>query len=453
MDRFITTVMLWAILVSLPSSSYSQTRQEVYELDVFSVKSRGSSEVAVTQYFIGLGMDELRLLRNRERSYGLDEQSLKRRKALDEALAPINAIDALSGTPAFNSELEDERMRLAVSSELSEKVFKAIGGERAREKVLEMVVDSIRSISNSKKENAFSANAPLLNPTLALLLNLTDDQSSELKALHESATKKSRFGSVDAFKEMERLLERHWNALRASLDIEQRKQAEDLIGEPLQWFRGLPSNGLRKRDFSGGGVSYTGTKAMELQNSAQRHIHFFSEEEMQQRGVQMIHGHFCEMINSNFIMGEIELVKDQRKELRGDFREYLKTETAVIPNRHEARLSQILESEADYPGALKDILTSLQLDSLENIEFQVLTGKFESSFGLLHPKVLKHLQIDPKQTEKIRELCGSYEMAYSELVPEIDLARDAIFDSLKNDMFKVLNVDQQERYREIFANE
>ncbi len=408
-------ILLLVLVVSLTlsNSALSQlTPEEVYKVHVLKLNTRGNSEKQHAFFFHSMGLGELERLKNEKRRYrGLAPEKQLRLELLEDALSPITeVINARRNT-------SDRETRLALNQKFVELlndtdnyrlVFDALGGDRALELTTKGLAASLKNISKSSITNAYSPATILNNELVLKLLSFSDLQKKEFEKLKIEVTEKMRFGAEGEVGQMEDVLSRHWKSILSSLDATQSDTVKQLVGEPIQWFRGSANNQLRRRDFSnhGGPVVNPGTIDESIKTDDGRSIFQMTPAELGENGIDFLYSHIYEMMSSPFIWDELELSKEQRSDLKQN-----KLDAVGLPSFHQERLVDLLkEKEVNYPKSMKSILQESQLTWFRQMELQVLTGQYESSIGLLHPMFVERLTLRRRQQEKIKELAKKYSM-------------------------------------------
>ena len=82
----------------------------------------------------------------------------------------------------------------------------------------------------------------------------------------------------------------------------------------------------------------------------------------------------------------------------------------------------------------------------QHFEFQMLTGEYVSSFGLMHPGVIDALEMSDDQRAKIRRLRNDFEKQRSMLMSKLYQRRDEVLKQYNEDMARILTDKQHEMY-------
>ena len=309
------------------------------------------------------------------------------------------------------------------------------------------VAGSLKSISENSINNGFAPTTILSNDLVMKLLSFSDQQKKEFEKIEIRITDEMRFGSDGEIKKMEDALKRHWEKILSTLDLKQNKVAKDLVGEPIQWFRYSGNNPLRSRDFSrrNGPIVNPGTIDMAIRTDDGRSILLMTPTELEDRGIGFTHSHTYEMMTSRFVWDELELSNEQRKELK-----HHKLRSVALPAYYQDRTRELLNQEkVDYPKSLKSILTKDQMTWFQQMELQVLTGKYESSVGLLHPGFIERLDLRSNQQDKINSLAKKYVQDIQVLDKSLKASREATRLKYKEEIQGILTEEQKVIFRKL----
>ena len=86
-----------------------------------------------------------------------------------------------------------------------------------------------------------------------------------------------------------------------------------------------------------------------------------------------------------------------------------------------------------------------------HIELQVLTGAFESSVGLLHPEIQKHLKLAKAQSNQIDKISNSFSLRYKDLYGKLSQKRKEIASEYAIKVRDVLTKEQLKKFEKLFG--
>ena len=407
-------VFFCACFVFADGIALAQTMQDVYKADTFAEK-RGEEEWRVASYFIQLGLDEQRSARHRGE---MDSEEIASLIALNEALSPINELQSMRKTNPEDPEIGKKIRMLQFDETIAKRVFDALGPEKAQLRVSQRVFRSLKSLAEASKTNAFSQTTFLENEDFASILKLSDSQKNAIAELVDKVSENVRYGSPVLQKKWEDLLSGHYEQVCGVLTASQRKVVEALVGEPVQWFRCVEEKQLRSRIFGVGGASFIGAACHRYAEKTGKNVYQQTASELKGHGIVFFHGHQYEMLKSPFVWDEVELSEEQREKLRVGLDKFISDKGIVVPNQNLHRLENLLKDKASvYPNYIVELLSAEQLGWFKNMEFQVLTGQFESSFGILHPLSIRNLELKKSQLDELKNLADEF-MNEAELLDE-----------------------------------
>ena len=390
---------LWAGVAS------GQSPEEVFRLAGQFREKVGVTERDRARYFLGLGLSELKNLRNQQKNgIELDGDSKQRLLLLEGSLAPIEEAFNRIRTSKDRVEAKMKLEQLSHDAEHANRVFSILGPTKALELTTERTIRALKNKAKTTAKNAFSPTTLITNKWMSKYLALTEEQERELNELVANTTDRIRYGSDGHLEKLRVILDAHWKSLLKALNDSQRLMARELIGQPIQWFRSKDKQTLRARDFLVKRGPLVNPVRLPLAGKTSKEI----RHEIEKMDREFMHSHVYEMITSPFIWDELDLAPEQRNEIKS--KENFKNIVA-IPSLSQDRISQLLkQKEVTYCQSISNILTKDQLKLLRMMELQILTGKYELSVGLLHPSISNHLKLSSSKRERIRVLANKYQI-------------------------------------------
>ena len=426
-------------LMTFSELTLGQSPEEVFQIASQFKDKVGETERDRARYFLGLGLSELKNLRKQQTNgFDLDDDSMQRLQLLESALSPIE--EAFNGLRTTKDRVGAKKRLDDLSHDIDQvdKVFLILGPARAMELATGRAIRAVRNRSKATARTAFSPTTFVTSKKVSEYLALTEEQRKNLNRLVTHATAKMRYGSDGHLDKIRALLEQHWKSLLEELDDNQQSAVKKLIGEPIQWFRSTEKQALRARDFSARGGPMVNTGRLVVAGRTLGEI----QVEVEKLELEFMHSHVFEMITSPFIWDELDLAAEQRTQMgsKATFKNVV-----ALPSFSEDRISKLLEKgEIRYPRAISDILTKHHSELLRMMELQILTGKYESSVGLLHPSVSKHLDLSLNQANKIRVLSIKFEKDSMLLSKELGDDRKLTQDEFDKSVSSILTEEQKQ---------
>jgi len=417
----------------------------MFELNrYFEDNAQKEGDKKLNNYLIHLGKTELQRMRQLAARGQLDGAGTIRKQQLEKSVGPILALEISGGE--FTQEKLWKFHSYSSDISRSQAVFVALGQEKILNLAYENVAESLKDKLESSRLNTFSLSTPLTETSVAKIIGLTETQKLKLSELSEEYSEKSKYGSEDIFQQLENLLESHWTNLLSILAAQQRESAVKLIGEPIQWFRAVRPPKIRNRDFANNGTVVTPGQYSSLQTKDGRTVHQMTVQELRNRKIEFLDSHNYEILKHPFIWNELELSTDQKRNLKK------LSSVLTRSDNHQARLGELLvQDKVEYPSSLKEILTKDQLGWFRHIELQVLTGAFESSVGLLHPEIQKHLKLAKAQSNQIDKISNSFSLRYKDLYGKLSQKRKEIASEYAIKVRDVLTKEQLKKFEKLFG--
>lgn len=434
-------IVLFAPMFFLSIGS-AQTMEELYELRTSFHKSIEPSERDMASFFIMIGQFELDKLRGKQ-TLTNDEAQLK--NALENALkAQIELYD-------FEDQIGQlvgggkERSRISSDISIARDVFNAIGADRAKLITNAMIINAAQSDFAKSQLNSNSVECLILEKRLAACLKLTDQQRERIEKLANETGDRLRVGPGKEFTDLQTLFRDHWIQIQQALDSSQRKEAKRLVGEPIHWYRSVRKLSYRGTNSGHMSVRLIG-KEFFLAEKLGKEVSELSEEDFNNEGIELVHNHFFQILQCPFIWDELELSKRQRQQIQSGFFDYLKKEAHLIPGNHKLRLNVILIGKAELPNYVVKNFLEDQQTGVRHYEFQILTGDYETSFGLLHPQVKTHLELTKSQDVDLTEMAKKFEAQRNELEQNLAVRREKMQSEFSDKVAAILTKEQHDLY-------
>ena len=377
---------------------------------------------------IGIGRGELRELELIPDGELGTVQEFKLR-ALQEAIGPYKT-NLVSMPPA---EAEIFKMEMIGRAKAA---YIAVGRERMTLQWLIRRAEEYRENKIGRDENTQAFHSPFNNTSIRKAIALSLDQEEKILALLEQA-KESLEGDSTEKTDLDQCVREHLVEFLEVLAAEKRQEIREIIGIPIRWFECDSKQTFLNRDFSRGSYRHVTKETGGKRLDDGRFIIDLPPPELADRGIDFMYGHVHEMLNSPFIWRELDCTASQQKQLTS------KIPVLAMSGHHRHRLQEILlRRDVNYPDTLNELLNTPQIERLRCLEYQVLTNQFNSSFGLLHPTVVDHLDTNDDQIKKIKEIETRFRMQYKVHEKALLKDRNEIKLKLKKDLLKILTPEQ-----------
>ena len=338
---------LFWLLISIAHCHAQIVPEELHDIDAFIADDGFQREQGekVARLLVGFGKTELDNLKRLKNERPLDDIEAFRLEGLSNILAPI-----VSQRPDLKATLT-----FIHNPEIAKSVYRLVGQDRISELVASKIQSVVRSRVMHALKHSFSPVTVLDDDELRKALGLSEEQVVQLDKIHEETSERIRLGDPDAYQQIEHLLQSHWEQLLAVLDSKQSKIARNSIGSPIPWFKAR-----KKLSFFGDSVSSHGFITVNggIDNQAPdgRYLHNLSADELKQIGVDFLYMHCQNMLKSQFVLEEMEITPDQRKEIEKGIRK-----TTTIPSVQKGRIIELLGDEPTFPSFLEKELQDHQM--------------------------------------------------------------------------------------------
>lgn len=441
----ISILLVAAFPFHLRAQSHSLSMDELYRMVI---KVRGtdeSSEQAKARYFVNLAELQISQLKQDVDQRRANVDATRLMQQLEDVIQPITELRRFIAETELTPENVRRLSLLMRDPGIAKQVFDVFGSERATALIQGMIRTAVKQRIERSQLNSHGINCLLLDERFADAIGLSDQQKQRIAELTKSTSNKFRRGPGKEFSDLEKLLRKHWVNLRKGLDPTQEKVVERVFGSPVQWFRCVEPLRYRSRD--GNDIRWQTFNASAV-NLAERLGKSYAElttEELKNEGLTLLDNHMFGMLQSNFVWDEMELSESQRKKFHNDLVQWKKQDLFIEKNRR-ARLGEILAGTSELPKYVSGTLNEHQLTWLKHFEFQMLTGSHESSFGLLHPQVKKHLGLTTSQQSSIKSIADQFDKQRTELETKLAERRKEILKQYSRDVARILTSKQNELY-------
>ncbi len=381
----------------------------------------------------------------------VDEESLKFRLQT-ELRTLLDLHEQLDSTSSDDQKAVLQQLRVALSDyELAEKVFQMMGPEECQAKVLEGLAQHLVFINERQRTSWSQLVSDLEYAPLAGRLKLTDDQQAEIRVQVEKASLDFKHKIGKLTQELSDASSDRWKKLLRLLDSEQEKFAKTRIGKPIEWHRAIRKLELRRVTYEQfvkphyelvPAIDEKRWMEQSIKNSPELRNAVFVE--------QLVHA----MLGEEGIWDELELVADQREKLQSLTQGRIDSEQGstgmhlwIMP-QPRMRFSGLLTGTSELPKKIDDILLPDQLEWLRQIEFQIRTEpKYDSTVGLLDPRVIKHLKLTDQQQAEMKVIGDEFAETLRSSTEKINVEKKRIEDELESKLADLLDKEQLAFYR------
>lgn len=428
------------------SHSHAQTMKELFQLVINVNEDFEASEQVMASYFINLGESHLNTLQRLEESGKATASDIKQKQRLEAALLPVSSLNRKRVGETATAGSAIKRSGPQYDPAIAEEVFEIVGAEKMTSAIQAQVFYKVKRRVQRLQMNSHGPMCLLLDDKFAKSVGVSDSQVQQIKKLTETTSKTFRSGPGKEFSDLEQLYREHWQDMLQQLDTKQRKTAEKMIGAPVQWFRCIEPVQFRQLDGKTPLLTNYDLRIADLAKKLEKDMKTLTYDDLEKEGLTVFHMHFRRMLSMNFVWDELELSVSQRKKLHADFVERKLKDMFLIANAAGSRLDQILSGDSHLPEYTKDNFTEHQQQWLKHFEFQMLTGEYVSSFGLMHPGVINVLEMSDDQRAKIRRLRNDFEKQRSMLMSKLYQRRDEVLKQYNEDIARILTDKQHEMY-------
>ena len=269
-------------------------------------------------------------------------------------------------------------------------------------------------IAESRSKNYFDPSF-LSIPRFREKMKLTRKQIEDVRSIEleqEIATKKAM---DESFVEIRRLNRAKMDEFKKILSDEQTRLVDYLIGHPVNWQRlntALNEN-LNQRigecsnsnpDKTGFAFRMPTNKKLDIVLVKNlKTIRDFEDNQIDYFNIMLF-----SLLSSEFFTDQVDISEEQGSKI-----DVFLSKTAansVLTGRFApTRFSELIEGQAEYPANIEEILLPQQLDWLRQTELQFFTGKNRSTFGLLHPRMVKRLRITRNQEQGLSKIASEFD--------------------------------------------
>lgn len=446
MSRCCALTAALVMCVVCARQSFGQTMEELFELHSHVVNNRKNNRVGMEKFYVDMA-HQLFIQLKFKKEPSIEDKILKDR--LETVLEPLLTLQQAikeTGTLPDNGK---EFYRLLKDPLLARQTFDVIGPEYVAGHLQKQMLQSINQRIKDSQLRQSESGSLLVDEVIAEVLGLNEKQKEQIKKSIEATDKKIREGTSKEFEDLEKLYREHWEKICRDLNTKQREKAVALIGEPIHWFRN--PGGLPFLSDESGFVRFMviNSKVRNLARSLGKTMADLNEDELAEADVDFFYNHFFQMMRTRFVWDELELSESQRNRLQQDFRLQSNENLYVINGQEDKRLVRIIKEVAKFPSYVHDSFNDKQQQWLKNLEIQLLTFKYRSTIGILHPEIVSDLEITSAQQTKIKKLGEQFDKKRIQIEQNIVESQNKIKSEMLEEIGKVLSEKQREVYKNI----
>lgn len=377
---------------------------------------------------------------------------------LDEAVTKIRTHPRLVVYAHLGETIEkyslEERQASAESNRLLfEEILNGIGPEIA----LKSTQAANRTFLNDWCEiyNVFDPSF-LSCPTFKERMKLSSETTNKTSEIYKEYKIALREKLEDLFLETRELNKEKLKRFKKSLSAEQNKRVDQLIGKPVDWERLASSNEQIKRilmlyikdvDPDKVGFRLPGDTS-DVPNPLVKELKTLQD--FEDHDIQYFDKLLLGLLSSKFFAGQLEFTDDQQS----DFKKYLETvrENSVVSRKFAAlRFQALLDGAAEYPAEIKKIALERQLKWLRQTELQFFTGMYIPTFGLTHPRMVKHLKISNSQKKELESIAAEMALEFSDKAKAVDDVVVQLGLEFAAKRIELLTAKEKDRFRDILG--
>ena len=444
-NRMNAYLILFAVVVFLASHASGQTKEELYNVQLLGMgqPDQPTQPDVVARYWTNFALTQIKYLRSDPANQQLVEELTVQLKPLLGPPVPemtLGFIEPLGG--------------LQGDEQIANKVFDLLGPEYCARMIHYDVCRRLEDQKNRQltKWNAFSSE--LLFEGLARNLNLSGGQKNRIREELELAEREFHHEGLELMDEISSASNHRWRNLLRALNPEQRKLAESRIGAPFEWHRDLQNQQARSKlgqlpaivGFCGYGKSaFQALHAMNIPIGDGAALRAISDEQLKEHRIVIYDILVYNMLFHVAIGNALELVPDQKKRiasLKNPNESELPDECVLtdVPDRFD----NLMAGVATLPEPITDVLLPDQIQSFLQIELQLrLDEKFDSTVGLLDPRIISHWKIDQRQAKILKQIGDQFESERKSLTDQLAERRSKIQFAIEQKFSDILNDEQK----------
>ncbi len=415
--------------------------KEFFELDRFLATGDWDSEqgIKISYRIIANAKTELKNLKGMVGAIETAEELRTKRDALELVLDPYD-----DSKHHFTDEANNQRKRNQVVDR-AKQVLDLLGSERLAQLQIERSAKKLKSRLQDNQSNAFSALSYLDDEYVAGLIQLSEVQKQQYREIFEEAKSKIRKGDSDLFESLIGEHNDHFDRVSKSLNLAESQNFRELVGEPVHWFRDARGRSLISIDVSH--LIYTVTvgdyKSVQKDRAG---IGEVKPHEFAEHGIEYMYGHVHALLHDPFVWDELDFTNEQRTARKRQL------SVMSTSGHHDQRLNDFLDGSVTYPKIMSDFLIPHQMRLFRNLEFQYLTSKFRSSFGLLHPRVAEHFNLTDEQKRQFEKLSKAFQANVEIAEKELSISRNKSVAEFQKQVEDLLSEDQKRILKQLMGH-
>lgn len=361
-----------ALVLILPEEILGQSMYEVYKLDFNSLYEQGNHPVVVASFWDSIGVTVAAQLK---KDKYLDWQN---RDSIDKKLSALYGNDATAiARNHLNSRIKlmgasDQELReeFKVWSARAKQTFEILGAKNAQKVVLDQLFHSLAFMHH--KENFLQH---IDQPAFALALGLSEQQQEKIVAIKKQVAQDFRNSPSQAKAAIRIELDRVWGELLESMNDEEKKKVEMIVGQPTDWY--LELNPLqyqptvrRRQQVNSTPICVWGTELPSEPDANGKYVDQYTDEELAKAGFTRVDKFLIKLLSWSPCREALKLDSSQVEQLE-TLLDYFKRRAIGETVSDQTRREELQSAQQiRYHPELTKILTDEQLKSLRWIELQ-----------------------------------------------------------------------------------
>ena len=438
--------LLYSFVTLVPATGmHAQSMEDVYETDFLQVERYGRERDTIARYWIQFAQEQAVETEFTYPPLPVDENDLKHRiRAELRQVSEISDQYAALSPGVQRDSVEQQLRAMGSSQELAEKLFQVMGTEYCQGKLIEKNIRLLTEIENQKREQWHQMTSSLEFEPFANRLNLTSEQRADIQTELEKASEEFKQVLGKLLDDISMESKSRWKRLLRVLDAEDRQFTESRIGKPVEWHRSLRKQQIRMFLYDQYAKPVDAYPGMLDESAA---VERMLEINPPPKDAVLIDQLILGLIGEDIIWDELELIDTQRETMspigQGEF-----DKPVYILTTPRKRFDELVNGTSEMPRVVEKILLPDQLEWFRQIEFQIRTEpKYDSTVGLLDPRVVKHLQLNDDQQKEMKGIGDEFAETLRTSTEKIYAEKKRIEEDLESKLAELLDEEQLVLYR------
>ena len=337
-------------------------------------------------------------------------------------------------------------MRTSKAAELLESTSQLLGDK----------MQPVIHVVNRRRLGDWSGAMPVIQgKRIGELLDLDSEQQERLAELADQFEAQKKEASKALADGLRKLRDEYRTKMVRCLDVQGRRWFDSTFGEPVDL---LDENGqsiffelVEKYDFAPSNDVLETVRSFVVDLGTGRRASAGHEGQSgQEDGSETIAVDAIEfaLIRSNLVQQEIDLSESQSKAIREAF---VGKQVELTNKDRDLRLKQLIAGDAASRSELRNLLSTNQVDRLDQIEIQIRTSGNLDSFGILDDFVALHLKLGPKVRREVTKLSQEYQVGVAKLLDKHRAESRRLQYEYQQQSFGLLTDAQKQKFVSLFG--